>query len=55
VGAPSATAVTESTEYGRREIDLASRRVVGLTYWQASQNLPKELLAMLPRRPLGVA
>ena len=43
-----ATAVAEKTNYGFRELDIAHREVVGLQYWQASRNLPGELLAMLP-------
>jgi hypothetical protein len=44
----SPTAVTERAEYGFRTVDRATRKLVGLTYWQASENLPNELLAMLP-------
>jgi uncharacterized protein YuzE len=51
----SPTAVTEQAEYGFRTIDPATRKLVGVTYWQASQNLPSELLAMLPERPGAVA
>jgi hypothetical protein len=43
-----ATAVPETTGYGFRELDIAHREVVGLQYRQASQNLPADLLAMLP-------
>jgi uncharacterized protein YuzE len=51
----AATVVTERAEYGFRTVDLATRKLVGLTYWQASQNLPSELLAMLPQRPYAAA
>jgi hypothetical protein len=51
----STTVVTERAEYGFRTVDHATRKLVGLTYWQASQNLPSELLAMLPQRPRGAA
>src|SRR5437763_12959209 len=43
-----ATAVPERTDYGFRELDIAHRKLVGLQYWQASRNLPADLLAMLP-------
>jgi uncharacterized protein YuzE len=43
-----ATAVPEKTDYGFRELDIAHRKLVGLQYWQASRNLPADLLAMLP-------
>ena len=43
-----ATAVPEKTDYGFRELDIAHHEVVGLQYWQASRNLPADLLAMLP-------
>jgi uncharacterized protein YuzE len=49
-GCNSPTVVTERAEYGFRTLDPATRKLVGLTYWQASQNLPSELLAMLPER-----
>jgi uncharacterized protein YuzE len=54
-GCNAATVVTERAEYGFRTVDLATRKLVGLTYWQASQNLPSELLAMLPQRPYEAA
>jgi uncharacterized protein YuzE len=50
-GRDAATVVTERAEYGFRTVDLATRKLVGVTYWQASENLPDELLAMLPQRP----
>jgi uncharacterized protein YuzE len=50
-----ATVVTERAEYGFRTVDLATRKLVGVTYWQASTNLPGELLAMLPQRPYEAA
>ena len=43
-----ATAVPEKTDYGFRELDIAHGKLVGLQYWQASRNLPADLLAMLP-------
>jgi uncharacterized protein YuzE len=43
------TVVTERAEYGFRTVDRATRKLVGLTYWQASENLPGDLLAMLPQ------
>ncbi|MFL5832029.1 MAG: hypothetical protein ACJ76X_19105 [Solirubrobacteraceae bacterium] len=43
-----ATALPEMTDYGFRELDIARGEVVGLQYWQASRNLPADLLAMLP-------
>ena len=46
-GYDPATAVPEKTDYGFRELDIGNRQVVGLDYWQASRNLPTELLAML--------
>jgi uncharacterized protein YuzE len=54
-GYDPATVVAEETSFGLRELDPSDRRVVGLEYWQASQTLPQELLAMLPAPPLGVA
>ena len=50
-GCNAPTVVTERAEYGFRTLDLATRKVVGLAYWQASKNLPGELLAMLPEPP----
>jgi uncharacterized protein YuzE len=49
------TVIAEEVEFGLRELDARDRRVVGLEYWQASKELPAELLKMLPAPPLGVA
>lgn len=45
--ATTPTAVTEGTGYGFRELDIAHRDVVGPQHWQASRNLPADLVAML--------
>lgn len=42
------TVVAEEIEAGLREVDPATGRLVGLEYWQASERLPEDLLAMLP-------
>jgi uncharacterized protein YuzE len=54
-GYDPATVVAEQTDFGLRELDPTDRRLVGLEYWRASQQLPAELLHMLPAPPLGVA
>jgi uncharacterized protein YuzE len=54
-GYDPATVVSEETPFGLCELDPSDRRIVGLEYWRASQTLPRELLAMLPSPPLGVA
>lgn len=46
--------IAEEVDFGLQELDPADRHVVGLEYWQASQRLPSELLAMLPSPPVGV-
>ena len=47
--------VAEETDFGLRELDPADRHVVGLEYWHASEQLPGDLLEMLPSPPVGVA
>ncbi len=47
--------VTEEVEFGLKEVDLATGRVVGLEYWHASGKLPRDFLSMLPLPPIGVA
>jgi len=49
------TVVGEQTDFGLRELDPLDGRLVGLEFWRASEQLPDELLAMLPAPPLGVA
>jgi uncharacterized protein YuzE len=49
------TVVSEQTEYGLRETDPESGRVVALEFWSASKRLPPALLGMLPRPPVGAA
>ncbi|MGQ0805700.1 MAG: DUF2283 domain-containing protein [Actinomycetota bacterium] len=49
------TVVAEEVEAGLRELDPATGRVVGLEYWQASQRLPSDLLAMLPPPKVATA
>jgi len=51
---PSAV-VAEETDFGLREVDPNSKRRVGLEYWRASEQLPDELLRVLPAPPLGIA
>jgi uncharacterized protein YuzE len=53
-GYDPANVVAEQTDFGLRELDPAEGRLVGLEYWRASQQLPAELLNMLPAPPLGV-
>lgn len=47
-GYDPSTAVAEEAEFGLRELDPQSGRVVGLEYWHASRRLPQEFLAQLP-------
>lgn len=54
-GYDAATVVSEEIETGLRDVDPATGRVVGLEYWQASQKLPRELLAMLPPPTVATA
>ena len=51
----SNTVVSEEIEAALREVDPATGRLVGLEYWQASQRLPRDLLAKLrpPTVPKG--
>lgn len=43
--------VAEEVEHGLRELDPNTGALVGLEYWQASQGLPADLLALLPPPP----
>jgi uncharacterized protein YuzE len=54
-GYDPATVTAEETESGLLEADPKTGRIVGLEYWHASQNLPAELLRMLPVPPVSVA
>jgi uncharacterized protein YuzE len=54
-GYDPATVVAEEADFGLRELDPNTRRLVGLEYWQASEQLPAELLRMLPAPPVGIA
>jgi uncharacterized protein YuzE len=54
-GYDAATAVSEESETGLRDIDLGTGRVVGLEYWHASRTLPREFLAMLPPPSVATA
>ena len=47
--------VAEEVEFGLKELDPTTGRVVGLEYWKASGTLPQEFLSMLPSPPIGVA
>lgn len=47
-GYDSSTVIAEETAFGLREVDPASKRLVGLEYWRASERLPAELLQALP-------
>jgi uncharacterized protein YuzE len=49
------TVVAEEVPTGLREIDPETGRTIGLEYWNASQTLPEDFLAMLPPPQLGVA
>lgn len=40
--------VSEEQEWGLRDFDQASGKLVGLEFWRASERLPKELLDVLP-------
>jgi uncharacterized protein YuzE len=54
-GYDPATVVSEETEFGLRELDPTSMRLVGLEYWRASRALPADLLRMLPSPPVSVS
>ncbi len=54
-GYDPATVIAEEDRFGLRELDPTDHRIVGLEYWQASRNLPADLLRMLPATPIGVA
>jgi len=54
-GYDAATVVSAETATGLREIDPETGRLVGLEYWQASQTLPSEFLAMLPPPSVATA
>jgi uncharacterized protein YuzE len=51
-GYDPARAVSTEVDFGLREVDSVSGRVVGLEYWRASELLPADLLDRLP--PPGV-
>ena len=53
-GYDGGTVVSEEASWGLRDLDPATRQVVGLEFWHASESLPDELLAMLPAPPIGV-
>jgi hypothetical protein len=46
-GYDASTVIPERTDYGFRELDGTNREIVGLQFWQASQHLAVDLLAML--------
>lgn len=54
-GYESADVVAEEVETGLREVDPQSGHIVGLEYWNASSELPAELLALLPPPSVGAA
>ena len=45
--------VAEETAFGLREFDPSDDRLVGLEYWNARENLPADLLRMLPAPPVA--
>lgn len=49
------TVVAEETGTGLRELDPSTGEVVGLEFWQASQELPADFLRMLPPPQVHVA
>lgn len=40
--------VSEEQEWGLRDFDRGTGKLVGLEFWRASERLPKELLDELP-------
>ena len=54
-GYDPAVVVAEEVDHGLREVDPQSGAVVGLEYWQASQGLPADFLAMLPPPSVNAA
>jgi len=44
----SGTVFSEQTEWGLRDFDRESGKLVGLEFWRASDRLPQELLDALP-------
>jgi uncharacterized protein YuzE len=53
-GYDPSTVVAEETEFGLRELDPGDNHLVGLEYWRASEQLPADLLGMLPSPPVSV-
>jgi uncharacterized protein YuzE len=54
-GYEPARVVAEEVDFGLKELDAKSGRIVGLEYWRASERLPSDFLSMLPSPPVGVA
>jgi uncharacterized protein YuzE len=54
-GFDPASVISEEAPFGLREVDGRTRALVGLEYWRASEQLPNELLRMLPAPPVGAA
>lgn len=53
-GYDSSAVVAEQTAFGLREVDPVTKRLVGLEYWRASEQLPAELLQALPAPSVDV-
>lgn len=49
------TVIAEEVDLGLRELDPRTGQVIGLEYWNASQGLPADLLALLPPPTVGAA
>ncbi len=54
-GYDPSTVVAEETDFGLRELDPNTGKVVGLEFWKASNKLPADFLRMLPPPQVKIA